>query len=96
MIDSPNNPEKTQRGPGRRIKHWNHRQTARVMGATGGNVKNNSIDKLAEATAGERTPAETRARGQNIGDTRATGVRMKWQDDGTGGSLVYIKFLHNL
>jgi len=64
------------------------------MGAARDNVKSDSIDKLMEATAGERRPAETMARGQNTGTTRAARVRTNWQGDGTRGSSVYIKFSH--
>jgi len=46
----------------------------------------------AEGIAGGRTLGETMVRGKNTGTTRATGVRMKWQSDGTGGSPVSIKF----
>ena len=47
-----------------------------------------------EGIAGGRTLAEAMVRGENSGTTRAPGVRMKWQGDGTGGSPVYIKFSH--
>jgi len=39
MNNSPSNLEKTQRGPGGRVKHWDHRQNAGVMEAPGSNVK---------------------------------------------------------
>ena len=48
----------------------------------------------AEGIAGERTLVKTMAREENTGTTKATGVRTKWQGDGTGGSPVYIKFSH--
>jgi len=47
-----------------------------------------------EGIAGGRTLVETMARGENTGTTTATGVRMKWQGDGTEGSPVYIKVSH--
>jgi len=48
-----------------------------VRRVTGGNVKSDSIDKPAEATTGERTPAETMAKEQNTGAMRAAGVSAK-------------------
>jgi len=46
MNDSPDNPERTQRGPGERVEHWDHRQNAGAMGAPGSNVKKDSPDEL--------------------------------------------------
>ena len=94
MNESSENSEKTQRRSEERLERWVYRQNAGVKRATGGNVKSDSIDKPAEATTGERTPAETMAKEQNTGAMRAAGVSAKQQGDGIGGSLVYIKFLH--
>jgi len=102
MNDSPDNPEKTRWDPGGTVEHWNYRQNAGVTGASGSSVRKDRLDGLkqthqepAEGIAGGRTLVETMARTENTGTTRAAGVRMKWQGDGTGGSPVYIKFLHN-
>ena len=53
-----------------------------------------SRQEPAESRAEGKTLVETMARGENTGTGRAARVRMKWQDDGTGGSPVYIKFSH--
>jgi len=45
MNNSPSNLEKTQRGPGGRVKHWDHRQNAGVMEAPGSNVRKDSSDE---------------------------------------------------
>ena len=45
------------------VEHWDHGQNTGAIGTTRDNVKNDSIDEPAEATAGEKTPVETRARG---------------------------------
>jgi len=102
MNDSPDNPEKTRRDPDGRVEHWNYRQNAGATGASGSSVRKDRLDGLkrthqepAEGIAGGRTLVETMARTENTGTTRAAGVRMKWQGDGTGGSPVYIKFSHN-
>jgi len=55
-----------------------------------------TYQKPVEVIAGEGPLAETTAREWSAGVTRATGVRTKWQGDGTGGSLLYIKFSHSV
>ena len=101
MNDSPDNPKKTQQGPGRRIEHWDHRQNAGMTGAPGSSARKDSPDEPKrthqepeEGIAGGRTLAETMVRRESTGTTRAAGARTKWQGDGTGGSPVYIKFSH--
>jgi len=102
MNDSLNNPEKTQRRPGERVEHWDHRQNAGAIRAPESNVKKNSEDELkqtheepAEGIAGGRTLVEAMIKEESAGIARATGGKVKWQGDGTENSLVYIKFLHS-
>jgi len=45
MNNSPDNPEKTQQGPGGRLEYWNHRQNTGVIGALGSNNRKNSPDE---------------------------------------------------
>jgi len=101
MNNSPDNPEKTQLEPGERIEHWDCRQNTGAIRTPGSTARKDSLDEPkqtrqepAEGIAKRRTLMETMARGENTGTTRAAGVRMKWQGDGTGSSLVYIKFSH--
>ena len=70
MNDSPDNPERTQQGPGERIEHWDHRQNAEATRAPRGNVGKNISDEPrwthqepGEVIAGERTPAEAMVKG---------------------------------
>jgi len=92
MNDSPDNPEKTQWGPAGLVEHWDHRQNAGVMEAPGSNMRKDSPD---EPKRTHQEPAEPRVRGESAGVTRATRGKAKWQGDGTGNSLVYIKFSHS-
>jgi len=99
--NSPDNPEKTQRGPGGRVKHWDHKQNAWAIGASGSSIRKDSPDKpkrthqeLAEGIAARRTLADAMVREKSAGSTRATRDKAKWQSNRTGDSPVYIKFLH--
>ena len=52
MNDSSDDPERTQREPGEKVEYWDHRQNARVIGATGGNVMNSRSDELRQTYQG--------------------------------------------
>ena len=54
------------------------------MGTTGGNIKIDSIDEPAEATAEERIPAKIMAGGQSAEATRAAGAVMSAGQVGSG------------
>ena len=102
MNDSLDNPEKTRWRPERPIEHWNRRQNAGAMGALGSNVRKDSLDELkqthrelAEVIAGEKTLVEAMVKEESARVTRATGGKRKWQSNGTGDSLMYIKFSYN-
>jgi len=99
---SSDNPEKTQRGPGGRVEHWNRRQNIEAMRAPESNVWKASPDEPTwthqepvEVIAEERTLAEAMVKGESTRVTRAIRGKMKWQGDGTGDSPVYIKFSHS-
>ena len=69
MNGSPDNPEKTQQGPGGRVEYWDHRQKAGAIEAPESNVRKDSPDEPKwthqEIKAHSPEPVEAMVRGES-------------------------------